>query len=100
MLSIFKNAMKKSIELYGKTIKEVICMEELAELQQQVSKDIRGQLDRDHLIEEFGDVVICLEWLKIIHNISDEEINQWIKRKMIRQYQRDKEYRAKLKNNS
>ena len=98
MLSMFKNVMKKSIALHGKAIKEVICMEEMAELTQQLSKDIRGKLDRDHLVEDFSDVVICMEMLKIIHNISDEEISRWVDHKMSRQYQRDRKYLEKLKN--
>ncbi len=43
-----------------------VAMEELAELQQQVSKQIRGYDDPIGLLEEMADVYICLDYLKSI----------------------------------
>lgn len=54
----------------------VIVMEELAELQQQISKYLRGKEDRLGLIEEVADVIMGLDYVKIICNISDEEVNK------------------------
>lgn len=42
----------------------VVCMEELSELTQAISKEIRGKDDRNNLVEEMADVLICLEILK------------------------------------
>lgn len=57
------------------TVEElVIIMEELAELSQQVSKKIRGEVDRMHLLEEIADVYICLEELKMLNGFTEKEI--------------------------
>lgn len=79
-----------SIKINGEQKKKIICMEEPAELIQAVSKDIRGKLDRDNMIEEMADVMICLEMLKIMHQVKDEELQKWIDYKIDRQMERDK----------
>ena len=81
---------KNSIKVNGEIGKQVICMEEMAELTQQISKCLRGKRDKEHLTEEFGDVLIMLETLKTIHNLDDSEIQKWIDYKMTRQNSRDK----------
>lgn len=59
----------------------IITMEEISEmvnelcsLSSQVSKDLRGKQDLIGLLEETADVLICIEYLKLIFGISDEEI--------------------------
>lgn len=59
----------------------VIAMEELAELQQAVSKGIRGKLDKDNLTEEIADVYIVLDWIKSYFNVDGEELAKWYKYK-------------------
>lgn len=57
----------------------VICMEEMAELQQQVSKMIRGKPDILALHEEIADVELSLKFLKFIlaekEQYSEEDLN-------------------------
>ena len=55
----------------------IIAMEELAELQQALSKFLRRKPNMDNLHEEYADVLICLEWLKQCSQLSDEEIDKW-----------------------
>lgn len=62
----------------------IIVIEELAELQQQLSKYLRGNADRIGLIEEYADVVVGLDYIKHICNITDEEINKAINVKIDR----------------
>lgn len=59
-------------------IQEVIWVEELGELQHEITKSLRGMLSKTHLVEEFADVLICLEQLKIKYNISDSQLQEWI----------------------
>lgn len=59
----------------------VIAMEELAELQQAISKGIRGKLDKDNLTEEIADVYIVLDWIKMYFSVNDEELAKWYKYK-------------------
>lgn len=81
---MIKNIIKKSIDFYGKDIQSIVCMEECSELIQCISKELRGKSDIAHLTEEMADVLICVEILKQIYNISDEELNNWIKYKQER----------------
>lgn len=55
-------------------------MEECAELIQAISKAKRGKINRDNMIEEIADVLICIEMLKQMYMISDEKINGWIEK--------------------
>ena len=66
--------LKKSIEHNGTETELVIIMEELSELIQQVSKRYRGKNYAMHLLEEMADVYICLEELKLITGISNDDI--------------------------
>ena len=49
-------------------------MEELAELQQEISKQIRGKGDMLGVLEELADVYICLEMLKKMFQFTNDEI--------------------------
>ncbi len=51
-----------------------IAMEEFAELQQEVSKQIRGYNDRFGLLEEMADAYICMEFLKSIFHINNDDV--------------------------
>ncbi|MGL5313756.1 MAG: hypothetical protein ACRCX2_19990 [Paraclostridium sp.] len=69
---------------------KMICVEELAELQIAVTKKERGRVDNDNLIEEMADVTIVLLMLKKLFNISDDELQAEINRKMKRNMDRIK----------
>ena len=62
---------------YDKDLCTTIAMEECAELIQAISKAKRGKLDKENMAEEIADVLICMEWLKGIYGISNEEIVEW-----------------------
>ncbi len=65
-------------------------MEEFAELQQQVSKQIRGYDDRIGLLEEMADAYIGLEFLKSIFNISEEDMQKAVDVKLERERRKQK----------
>lgn len=52
----------------------IIVTEELAELTQQVTKELRGKGDRLGMIEEMANVILGIDYLKFVCNISDQEI--------------------------
>ena len=56
----------------------IIVMEELAELSQAVSKELRGKGDRTNLLEEYADVLLCLQYIKAIAGFTDEQIDKAI----------------------
>lgn len=83
-MEVNKEIVSRSLKTYGNGIQLVVCMEELSELTQVISKEIRGEDDRNNLVEEMADVIICLEILKQVFEITDEDIDSWIKYKQER----------------
>lgn len=79
---------KATIEHYGKNIQSVVCMEECCELAQAISKEMRGKPDKQHLTEEMADVLICIEMLKQMYGISDDDIERWVAIKQYRTVKR------------
>lgn len=86
--NIDESVISKSIKYYGEEIQSTVCMEECAELIQAISKAKRGKINRDNMIEEIADVLICIEMLKQMYMISDEKINKWIEKKQEREAER------------
>lgn len=74
----------KAILHWGIKTQSVVCMEEAAELCQQISKQLRGKGDKNHLTEEMADVYICLDMLKKMYNIDPEQLEDEIWRKLAR----------------
>lgn len=62
----------------------IITMEELSELQKEVSKELRGKGDRVSILEEMADVEVCMMYLKELLNISDCDIQKAIHVKLER----------------
>lgn len=87
-IKIDKGIIAESIQHYGKNNQSTVCMEECAELIQAISKAKRGKINRDNMIEEIADVLICIEMLKQMYMISDEKINKWIEKKQAREAER------------
>ena len=68
------NTYNKAIELYGEKTQKLMAIEEMSELTKEICKDFRGKLNREHLVEEMADVLITIEQLAIIYEISDVAI--------------------------
>ena len=90
MIQVSSYVVKKSIEHYGKDVQSTVCMEECAELIQAISKEKRGKSDKCNLAEEMADVIICIEMLKQIYNITEDEIYSWVITKQERTIKRIK----------
>ena len=78
MIIIDSNVVTKSVEHYGADLQTVVCMEECSELIQAISKMKRGKDNRDNLIEEIADVMICMDILKQVYGVSDSEIQNYV----------------------
>ena len=89
-VNINKEIVSRSLDTYGNGMQLVVCMEELSELSQAISKEIRGIGDRSNLVEEMADVIICLEILKQIFAVTNVEIEEWVKFKQGRTLKRIK----------
>ncbi|MGL5962390.1 MAG: MazG nucleotide pyrophosphohydrolase domain-containing protein [Cetobacterium sp.] len=65
-------------------INKIIFMEELAELQKEISKSSRGFKNKSKVKEEMADVLIVIQMMKIMYGIDDETLEREVKRKMKR----------------
>lgn len=74
----------KAINTYGKVTQCIVAMEELSELQKEISKALRGKSNSDNLAEEIADVTIMIMQLQLIFGIKDEEVCEQISYKVKR----------------
>ncbi len=100
MMTRLKMELRRTVELNipdqseflkNGSIQHVVWMEEMAELQQAISKEMRGKLNRDNLVEETADVIICIIQLCEENNITAEELQSMINYKHERNLKRQKE---------
>lgn len=82
MIIIDSNVVTKSVEHYGFDL--LTTVEECSELIQAISKMKRGKDNRDNLIEEMADVMICMDILKQVYGVSDSEIQNYVCKKQDR----------------
>ena len=57
---------QRAVEAYGKEHQLIICMEEMAELTKELSKNLRGHNNLQEIAEEVADVEIMLNQLHVI----------------------------------
>lgn len=80
-----KRIIRNSIKKYPWKLKCTVAMEEFAELQQQVSKQIRGYGDKLGLLEEIADTYICLSFLESIFDVKPDDLQKAIDVKLQRE---------------
>lgn len=83
------NVINKAIERYGKAYQSVIAIEEMSELQKELTKAIRKmyqakQPDKKAITEEWADVQIMLWQIQKMYELSDDEIDEVIHDKVLR----------------
>ena len=88
MIKVDKTVNEKAVLRHGITTQSVVCIEEMAELQKEISKFIRGKGNKDNLIEEMADVYICLNMLAKMYGVTDQQLNVEILRKQKRTLKR------------
>ena len=59
-------------------------IEEMNELEIEITKEMTGTGDRMHVIEELGDVMMCIQYIKKIFNITDDDIQKSLQVKIDR----------------
>nr|DAF75090.1 MAG TPA: nucleoside triphosphate pyrophosphohydrolase [Caudoviricetes sp.] len=87
-----KNVIDHIVKNETEEINCIICMEEMAELQQEISKQFRDKGDMLGLLEELADVYICLEMLKKMFYYTDDEIAKAVGIKLERYERRSKKH--------
>lgn len=82
------NIIKDSLDSCDDTTKYIVTMEELAELQKEISKFARGEGTFLDLIQEMADVYICLDYIKRILMILDSSVQKAIDVKLVQEQKR------------
>lgn len=68
MLITNNDIIKKAIEKYGEKNQLIVAIEELSELQKELTKYLRGIGNDEHIAEETADVRIMLSQIETIFN--------------------------------
>ena len=63
------------IDRKGHKYQTYVAIEELSELQKELTKQLRGKGNHQHLIEEFTDVIICMSEIEQMYNLKQDELN-------------------------
>lgn len=61
-----------ALSTFGPNMQLIVALEEMSELQKEITKALRGNLHPMHLAEEVADATIMLEQLRQIFNINEE----------------------------
>ena len=62
---------------WGAKMQATVAIEEMSEVIKQITKMLRGKLDREHMAEEIADATIMLEQLRQMLNINDS-VESWM----------------------
>jgi NTP pyrophosphatase (non-canonical NTP hydrolase) len=68
--------MKAAIRKNGKPMQTVVAIEELSELQKELTKFIRGKGNRENLIEEVADVLVMITQIQLMYHIPDDDVEK------------------------
>lgn len=66
---------------WGAGMQTVMVFEEMAELQKELCKNLRGKDNHGHIAEEIADVRIMLDQMVILHDCA-EDVDTWRKVKL------------------
>lgn len=78
----------KELLLLNSSAQMIVAIEELSELQKELTKALRNKIDRVAILEEYVDVMIILEQIKILYKLNDKDINLMKKIKLDRLQER------------
>lgn len=56
---------------WGAKMQATVAIEEMSEVIKEITKALRGELNREHLAEEIADATIMLEQMRQMFNIND-----------------------------
>lgn len=92
--------MKLLIDHYGHESQKMMLLEEMAELQKEICKEFRGELNKDAITEEVADVLIMLEQVQMMYDISDIKLLEITSEKLVRQLRRIVDEKVELSDTS
>lgn len=72
-----KQVYEKILSKYGCKMQATVAIEEMSEVIKEITKMLRGELNREHMAEEIADATIMLEQLRQMLNINDS-VDSWM----------------------
>lgn len=72
----------------GKTMQLIVAIEELSELQKELTKSLRGQENIDYIEEEMADVLLIIDELSYIFRITQDSLLDRVQQKIDRTLER------------
>lgn len=66
-----KQVYEKALAKFGCEMQATVAIEEMSEVIKEITKMLRGNLDREHMAEEIADATIMLEQMRQMLNIND-----------------------------
>lgn len=91
-----RSIMAKIISYYGHEPQKMMLLEEMAELQKEICKDMRGMPNPEAIIAEVADVLIMLEQIQMMYHISETELHAVTNEKLHRQLRRIEDEKVEL----
>ena len=82
--------MKTAIKTFGPQLQTVVAVEEMSELQKELTKFLRGNGKKKNLTEEVADALIMITQVQIIYGIGDEDVREVMDYKLNRLRERVK----------
>ena len=86
-----------ALDTFGVGMQLIVALEELSELQKEITKALRGNPNPMHLAEEVADATIMLEQLRQMFNIN-EPVCEMMDRKILRLQLRIEDAKQKREN--
>ena len=94
--AIVQHTISSMLKRFGEDSQIDVSIEEMSELTKELIKYKRSKIhsrekqaaSRDHVVEEIGDVMFMMEYLKKIFDITDEEIRKIVVQKAARTKER------------
>ena len=72
-----KAVYESALDKWGAKMQATVAIEEMSEVIKEITKMLRGELDREHMAEEIADATIMLEQLRQMLNINDS-VDSWM----------------------
>lgn len=68
--------MRSAIRKNGRAMQTVVAIEEMSELQKELTKYIRGKGNKEALTEEVADALIMITQIQLMYQICDEDVRK------------------------
>lgn len=83
-----RDSIDEIIKLSTPIAQKTVAIEELSELIKELTKDLRGQENKEHIFEEVCDVILMIYQLLIIYDLNDEDIKEKIQQQISQKVER------------